>query len=212
MRKIALCLALGFAMVAVAQDKPKASGNDMGKPPDKKAGGQMSMPVTKPSPEMQKLSKMAVGTWSIAEKQEPSPWAPGGATGKGIAVFKNGPGGLSLVQDYRSSSKMGGFAGLGVRWWDAQAGGFKEIWCDSMSPTGCTVSKGIAKWDGNNLVGTDEMDMMGQKVAVKEVWTDITPDSFTFRMEGGPPGGEMKPMVTIKYTRATAVKAEAKKP
>jgi len=212
MRKIALCLALGFSMVAAAQDKPKTSGNDMGKPADNKAGGQMSMPIPKPSPEMQKLSKMAVGTWSVAEKHEPSPWAPKGATGKGIAVFKNGPGGLSLVQDYKSSSSMGGLAGHGVMWWDAQAGGFKGIWCDSMSPTGCAVNKGIAKWDGNNLVGSDEMDMMGQKVALKETWTDITPDSFTFKIEGGPPGGEMKLMMTIKYMRATAVKTEVKKP
>ena len=60
---------------------------------------------------MQKLSKMVVGTWSSAEKQEPSPWAPKGATGRGTAVFKNGPGGLSVIQDYKSSSGMGSFAG-----------------------------------------------------------------------------------------------------
>ena len=211
MRKIALFLALGCAMVAAAQDETQSSGKELGKPTDKKAGGQMSMPMAKPSPEMQKLSKTVVGTWSVAEKHEPSPWAPKGATGKGTTVFKNGPGGLSLVQDYKSSSSVGSFAGHGVMWWDAQAGGYKGIWCDSMTPAGCTVNKGITKWEGNNLVGSDEMDMMGQKVAVKEMWTDITPDSFTFRMEGGPPGGDMKPVMTIKYTRATTAKAEAKK-
>jgi hypothetical protein len=52
--------------------------------------------------------------------------------------------------------------------------------------------------------------MMGQKVAMKNSWTDITPNSFTFNMDGGPPGGEMKHMMTIKYTRAGAAKAEAK--
>jgi len=54
--------------------------------------------------------------------------------------------------------------------------------------------------------------MMGQKMALKQTWTDITPNSFTFVMDGGPPGGEMKRMMTIKYTRASAAKAEAKKP
>jgi hypothetical protein len=127
-------------------------------------------------------------------------------------VFKNGPGGLSLIQDYKSSGAMGSFAGHGVMWWDAKAGGYQGIWCDSMTAAGCTVNKGITKWDGNNLVGTDEMDMMGQKMAVKEAWTDITPNSFTFTMEGGPPGGEMKRMMTIKYTRAGAAKPEVKKP
>jgi hypothetical protein len=212
MKRMAMCLMLGLAIVAAAQDKPKASGKEMGKPMEKKAGGQMAMPMAKPSPEMQKLSKMVVGTWSTTEKHEPSPWAPKGATGRGTVVFKNGPGGLSLVQDYKSSSSMGSFAGHGVMWWDAKAGGYQGIWCDSMTPGGCQASKGLSKWEGNNLVGSDEMEMMGQKMAAKESWTDITPNSFTFVMDGGPPGGEMKRMMTIKYTRTGAAKAEAKKP
>jgi hypothetical protein len=219
MKKIAMCLVLGLAIAAAAQDKPKSSGAakpaEKAKPTEKKTGGeagQAGMPMAKPSPEMQKLSKMVVGTWSTTEKQEPSPWAPKGATGKGTAVFKNGPGGLSVVQHYKSSGGMGSFAGHGVMWWDAKAGGYKGVWCDSMTPTGCEPSKGVAKWEGNNLVGTDEAEMAGQKIAMKETWTDIAPDSFTFVMDGGPPGGEMKRMMTIKYTRAGAAKAEAKKP
>ncbi len=215
MKKIAMSLVLGLCMVAAAQDQPKASGKDMGKPMEKKTGGeggQMNMAMPKPSPEMQKLSKMVVGTWNTAEKHEPSPWAPKGATGKGTAVFKNGPGGLSVVQDYKSSSAMGSFAGHGVLWWDAKAGGYKGVWCDSMTPVGCEPGKGAAKWDGNNLVGTDETEMMGQTIAMKQTWSDITPNSFTFTIDGGPPGGEMKRMMTIKYTRAGAAKAEAKKP
>jgi len=109
-----MCLALGFCMVAAAQDKPKASGKDTGKPTEKKAEGQMSMPMSKPSPEMQKLSKMVVGTWNFTEKQEPSPWAPKGATGKGTAVFKNGPGGLSVIQDYKSSGGMEASPGMAL--------------------------------------------------------------------------------------------------
>jgi Protein of unknown function (DUF1579) len=210
MKRMALCLTLGLAIVAAAQDKPKSSTS---KSADKKSeGGQMAMPMTKPSPEMQKLSKMMVGTWSTTEKMEPAPWAPKGSTGKGIAVFKNGPGGLSLVQDYKSSGSMGSFTGHGVMWWDPKAGGFKSIWCDSGTPSGCGVSTGLAKFEGDNLVGTDEEDMMGQKVAMKNTWTDVTPNSFTFSTDGGPPGGEMKHVMTIKYARASVVKAEAKKP
>jgi len=213
MKKAVMGLALVMCVAAAAQDKSKSSG--AAKPMEKKAGGeggQMTMPMAKPSPEMEKLSKMVVGTWSTTETMEPSQWAPKGATGKGTAVFKKGPGGLSLVQDYKSSGDMGSFAGHGVMWWDAQAGGFKGIWCDSMTPTGCAVHKGLAKWDGNNLVGADETEMMGQKVAMKNTWSDTTPNSFTLTMEGGPPGGEMKRMMTIKYTRASAAKTEAKKP
>jgi hypothetical protein len=209
MKKIAICLVLGLCAVAAAQDKPKSSGEDVAKPMEKKTGGeggQMAMP--KPSPEMQKLSKMVAGTWSTTEKYEPSPWAPKGATAKGKAVFKNGPGGLSVIQDYKSSSGKGSFTGHGVRWWNAKAGGYKGVWCDS---AGCD-SEGVAKWEGSNLVETDESEMMGQKMAMKMTWSDITPNSFTVAIDGGPPGGEMKHMMTIKYTRAGAAKAEAKKP
>jgi hypothetical protein len=208
MKKIAMCLALGLCVAAAAQDKPKASGKDTGKPTEKKAEGQMSMPMPKPSPEIQKLSKMVVGTWSTSEKHEPSPWAPKGAAGKGTAVFKNGPAGLSVIQDYKSSSGMGSFTGHGVMWWDAKAGGYKGVWCDS---AGCD-SGGVAKWEGSNLVETDESEMMGQKMAMKFTWSDITPNSYTLTIDGGPPGGELKRMMTIKYTRAGAAKTEAKKP
>jgi len=49
MKKIAMCLVLGLCIVAAAQDKPKASGKDMAKPMEKKAGGEggqmnMAMP------------------------------------------------------------------------------------------------------------------------------------------------------------------------
>jgi hypothetical protein len=212
MKKAAIWLTVLASVMALAQDKANSSG---AKPGDKKAGseaGQTNMFMVKPSAEMEKLSKMLVGTWSTTEKMEPAPWAPKGATGKGTAVFKKGPGGLSLVQDYKSSGSMGSFTGHGVMWWDPQAGGFKGIWCDSGTPAGCAVSTGLAKFEGDNLVGTDEEDMMGKKVAMKNTWTDVTPNSFTFNMDSGPPGGEMKHSMTIKYTRVGAAKTEAKKP
>jgi len=108
MKKIAICLVLGLCAVAAAQDKPKSSGEDVAKPMEKKTGGeggQMAMP--KPSPEMQKLSKMVAGTWSTTEKYEPSPWAPKGATAKGKAVFKNGPGGLSVIPGLQVFQRQG---------------------------------------------------------------------------------------------------------
>ena len=211
MKKAVMCVPLMMCVLAAAQEKPKSSG--AAKPAEKKtSGGAGQMSMAKPSPMMQKLSKMMIGTWSTSEKHEPSPWAPNGATGKGTAVFKHGPGGLSLLEDYRSTSGLGTFAGHGVIWWDDKAGGYKSTWCDSMTPAGCEVSNGLAKWEGDSLVGTNDTEMMGQKFTLKETWSDITPNSFTFSMDGGAPGGEMKHMMTIKYTRTGATKTEAKKP
>src|SRR5215470_10615770 len=143
MKKGAMCLVFLMCVMAVAQDKGKNSG--AATPADKKAGSEMTMPMAKPSPEMQKLSKIVVGTWSTTEKMEPAPLAPKGASGKGTATFKNGPGGLSLIQDYKSSGTMGSFTGHGVMWWDPQACGFLHhgqgkvlrLLCSPGRPHGC---------------------------------------------------------------------------
>jgi uncharacterized protein DUF1579 len=209
MKKAVMCVAFIMCVLAAAQEKPK--GTEAAKPPEEKTSsgaGQMGMA----RPMMEKLSKMLVGTWAIIETHEPNPRAPKGASGKGTATFKKGPGGLSLIQDYKSKGTKWSFAAHGVSWWDDKAGGYKGIWCDSMIPSGCVASNGVSKWEGDNLVGTDENEMMGQKMAMKVSYSLITPNSFTFAMDGGPPGGEMKRMITIKYTRIGAAKAETPKP
>ena len=217
MRKLAILLvAAALCCAAVAQEKAAAKKPGTAqKPAAKKTGHEGheagGMPMPKPSPEMEKLSKMLVGTWTSSETHEPSPWMPKGGTGKGAATFKNGPGGLSVVEDYHPSGTMGGhFYGHGVFWWDAKAGGYGGVWCDNTAPEGCGVGRNLAKWQGNDLVSSGEEEMMGQKMMMKEAYTDITPNSFTFSMYGGPLGSEPKKMMTIKYTRAGGKTAEKK--
>ncbi len=58
--------------------------------------------MPKPSPEMQKLIKMFAGTWTKEGRIEPNEFLPKGGTGTGIETSKAGPGGNSLISDYRS--------------------------------------------------------------------------------------------------------------
>jgi hypothetical protein len=198
----------------VAQEKPAETMKSQ-EPP-----AEAMMKPSKPGPEMEKLKKTFLGTWRTTEKHEPSMWMPKGGTGKGTATYKLGPGGLSLIEDYRSSSSMGGkFMGHGVIWWDDKEKGYKSIWCDNMSPGGCEVSRGVGRWEGNAIMFDNETEMGEQKMkmTMKEVITDITPKGFTFTMDMGPTGGEIKRVMTIKYARAGAAKsgeqaAETKKP
>jgi len=213
MKKFAMLLVFGLMCVSVlAQEKPTETMKAHDKPMP------AAMQMAKPAPEMQKLTKMFLGTWSTTEKHEPSPWMPKGGTGKGTATYKLGPGGLSLVEDYKSTNTMGGkFSGHGITWWDDKEKGYKGIWCDSMSAGGCEVSKGLGRWDGNAIMFDNETEMGDQKMTMKEVVTDITPRGFTFTMDMGPAGGEIKRVLTIKYARAGAAKAgeqaaETKKP
>ena len=162
----------------------------------------MGMPMPKAPPQMEKLSKLIVGTWNSSESFEVSEMMPKGGKGHGLAVIKDGPGGLSLIEDYHSRGGMGAFAGHGVFWWDDKANGYKNVWCDNTSAASCVVSNGLGKWEGNDVVFNDEQEMMGKKMAMKEVYTDMKPSSFTMTIEGSQDGGAMKRQMTIKYTRA----------
>ncbi len=201
-RTQALLLVLLLALAVAAQEKaaPKA------KPKAAPAG--MTMP--KPAPEMQKLLKTFVGSWTVAEKHEPGPFLPKGGEGKGEARFFPGPGGRSLIENYHSQNPMGRFSGHGVIWWDPKAGAYTGVWCDNSTPTGCEVG-GATKWEGDNMmVGTMDTEMMGKKTHIKGTYTNITPDSFTYTMELSQDGGPMKKVMTVDYTRAAAAPAEKK--
>ena len=201
-----LAVSVVFAFV-LAQDKPagkKVPAQDQTildkKARDKKVSeeheGMNIMP--KPAPEMEKLSRVFVGTWSTSEKHEPGKIAPKGGVGKGTETDKLGPGGMSLVSDYKSSDPMGKFAAHGVIWWDAKEQAYKSLECQNRSPVGCEVG-GTWKWEGNDLVLHEE--------GIKEVWTDITPTSRTFYMDASTEGGPMKRVMTIKYTKSGGTKA-----
>jgi hypothetical protein len=78
-----------------------------------------------------------------------------------------------------------------------------------MTPHGCD-SGGTSKFEGDDLVGTMEMEMYGKKMKMKNTYTNIKPDSFTFNMETSTDGGPMQKSGTIEYTRAATPAAEKK--
>jgi hypothetical protein len=174
----ALCLPFALAQDK-AQSKPEKSEKKDAAATQKKtakeaaAGPHDSHEMPKPTAEMQKLMSTFRGTWSTAEKHESSPMMPAGNS-KGTATFRSGPGGFSLVEDYKEIGGMG-FQGLGIFAWDPQKQAYTGYWCDSMSPNGCADS-GAGKWQGADLVYEGEADMGGQKVKMKSVYTDIKPD------------------------------------
>jgi hypothetical protein len=206
-RFFCLLIAATLCLSAVAQEK---KGSKEHKPPQKSApAAPQGMPMPKPAPEFEKFANNVVGTWRAEAKFEANEMMPAGSA-KGTATFKRGPGGMSIIQDYRSTGYMGKFAGMGLTWWDPKENAFKNTWCDTMTPSGCMVSNGSTKWEGNELKGTETMEMGGKKYKVDSAITDITPNSFTFYEDVGPEGGPTKRMMTIKYTRAGAATTAAK--
>jgi Protein of unknown function (DUF1579) len=196
-----------FLLAQQGADQPEGQKPETQKPeaqqsqqPGQESAAPAGMPA-KPAPEMERLAKTLVGTWSTSEKFEPSPemGMPNGATGKGTEVVKRGPGGLSLVADYRSRNAMGSFAGHGVTYWDPNEKAYKSFWIDSMGGKG-EISTG--KWEGNDLVFTGESEFQGKKYSNLQKFTNITPNSFTFKMSSSVDGGEMKDVLTINYKKA----------
>ena len=84
---------------------------------------------------------------------------------------------------------------------------YRGLWCDTMTPGGCDAS-GTTKWQGDNLVGTMEGDMNGQKMVTRFIYSDWKPNSFMMTMETGPDVNSMKEAMTITYARAGGGKSE----
>ena len=210
-RLFVFCIAV--SLIGVAQEK-KPAAPEKGKPATadkaKKAATPTGMPAMKPSPEIQKLAKLLVGAYTTKETHEAGPFMPTGGSGEGQSSFTLGPGGNSVIQNYQSKSgPMGGkFRGHGVVWYDTKAGGYRSVWCDSMSPM-CEVG-GPTKWEGDKLTGTTESEMMGKKMSYKETLSNFSPNGFKMDMEVSSEGGPMKHAMTIEYVKAQAAPAAEK--
>src|SRR5712692_7515781 len=124
----------------------------------------------KPTPEMQRLSRLFVGSWSTGEKHEPGAIAPKGGIGEGSENVALGPGGMSLISDYKASDPSGKFVAHTIMWWDAKEKAYRSLECHNRSAAGCET--GLWRWAGNDLV----LDQEGIKMG----WTDLTPTSRTF--------------------------------
>ncbi|HUI84536.1 MAG TPA: DUF1579 family protein [Candidatus Binatia bacterium] len=197
---LAMCLTTLSAQEAAAPSGSKAA----------KSAQAPAMPMPKPAPEMTKLIKMMAGNWTVTEKHYPNPMMPNGGSGKGTAMLTPGPAGLSMMEKYHSSGAMGeNFNGLGVFWWDSKAQVYRGMWCDNMTPGGCDTS-GTTKWEGDNLVGTMESEMNGQKMASRFTYSDWKPNSFVMTMEMGPDVNSMKKAMTITYTKVAKAGAAGK--
>jgi hypothetical protein len=206
---LALAMAVPWACAQESQTAPQAAapataaqGKTATKHKAKPESAAPANPMAKSAAEMQKL-KLLAGHWTTATKFEPAEWMPKGGTALGTADLHFATGKLTLLENFKSEMPgMGPFSGHGVLWWDAKGEQYKAFWCDSME--GCVETFEAGKWEGDKLVFTCETEHQGNKVATRETFSDIKPDSFTWTEETATGGGPMKLSMTIQYTRAAA--------
>jgi len=195
---ISVIAATLLTALAVCQADKKAPATNAATQPAA-AAAQRTEP--KPGPQIEKLLHAFEGTWSIHETLAPDSTLPNGATGEGRIVWRPGPGGFSVIEDYQSRQGDRQVSGLGVFWWDDSAGGYRTIWCDSTNPGGCISFKNVARWGGAQLVLAEDYEVNGKKFTFKEVFGDITSTGFTQTLYGGESGKELKVDQTIRATR-----------
>jgi hypothetical protein len=133
----------------------------------------------KPGPQIEELLKALEGSWSIKEKLAPDAASPSGTSGEGKIVWRRGPGGSSVVEDYQSKQGSREVAGLAVFWWDDAAQGYHTIWCDSTNPGGCINFKNVARWAGEQLVLievlVEDYEINGKKFTLRRWLAQLLP-------------------------------------
>ena len=173
------------------------------------ANAQSLTSAPSPSAELVGLTKALAGEWSLRVKFEPSSSEPNGLVNTGEETWRPGPGGFTLLEEEHLRMPEGDLFLLGVLWWNTATKSLHGMECQNLLPYTCDV-KGAQNdiamsWDGKQFV-IDELEtsMSGKKSVWHEVWSDITPNSFTQTGEYGDPGGPRKRLFTIHATRVAS--------
>jgi uncharacterized protein YecT (DUF1311 family) len=190
-----LFLALPLAPLTAAQTSSSQTGTTTSTKPAA-APDPAGSETPKPPPEMERLIKMWTGRWSTVEESAPSVEKPQGGHDVGAETMRPGPGDFSVIGDYESH---GAFFGHLVVTWIPQERIYKSYWVDRTQPG---VSLETGRWEGEKLVFTGADESTGEKLAVRDTYSDITPGSFTDELEMGSVGGPLKKILTVKYTKS----------
>ncbi|HUJ30322.1 MAG TPA: hypothetical protein VLY23_03520 [Candidatus Acidoferrum sp.] len=163
-----------------------------------------------PAADIQALVKALAGRWTSHEKYEPLFMTPNGGVGTGEQVFRAGPGGFTLLEDYHSKTPAGELFGTGIVWWDQPKGQLQHLWCINVYPDGCEMfpppPQPGPQWDGKKLVIHIESEQDGKKMVWLEILSDITANSFTQTADIGEDGGPLRRWFTTHAVRQTGTK------
>jgi uncharacterized protein DUF1579 len=156
--------------------------------------------------EMKRLAWL-VGKWKTEEKYEPGLLASAGGVGYGTETVKIGPGGLSLLSDYEGQGPRGAITGHGVIAYDRETDGYKISWSDNRNPSGSRLN-GTGDWESETLVFKGTMELNGRELAMKQLFYNIGPDSFTAVLYSGEKPTKLEPILIIDYAKVQPAKGD----
>lgn len=119
-----------------------------------------------PLADMERLSKLYVGTWTYTETYPKTPMTPEGGVNIGTYTSELGPGGNSIINRFHSKGPVGDFEGMIVMTWDAKAGDYKAYVLGSSFP-GALVETG--KLENDTFTLRAEFSMGNTTIAMRNV-------------------------------------------
>jgi len=125
---------------------------------------QEQKPPALPLPEMQRLSKLYVGTWTYTETYPKTGFSPNGGVNTGVYTSELGPGGNSIINHFHSKGPVGDFEGVMVMTWDPKEKAYKAYVFGDSFPA-AVVETG--QWENDLLVYRSEFSAGGMKFALR---------------------------------------------
>lgn len=158
--------------------------------------------------EMQRLSSAFAGRWKTTEVFTPNEFYPHGAGRKGVARFTLSTGGTSLLEEVHSDGSAGALNFMVVVWWNEDDSVYDFFTCGNAGTNPCKF-RGTAHWDGDSFVNEYESTIRGTKRRGRDVFSHITPNSFTLvaYIESA---GAFQPIITTYYRRKPEVRRRSK--
>jgi len=144
-------------------------------------------PPAFPLPEMQRLSKLYVGTWTYTETYPKSPSSQNGLVNTGVYTSELGPGGNSIINRFHSKGPAGESEGVFVMTWDPKEKAYKAYFFSDSSPTALVET---GQWESDALVYRAELSVGSKKIALRTVTKfldggKLTSDAY-FSANGSP--------------------------
>jgi hypothetical protein len=206
MRSTILLLILMFVCYLASAQQPDKTSPSVPEHLENLTKPETTPQTAQPPAELEGLIKALSGKWSVKVRFEPNPAMPDGFEGQGDETWRTGPGGFTFLDEERLPTPAGDVFLLGIIWWDAKTKSFHGMECNNQLPYTCDLKGALnditMKWDGKEFT-IDELETSpdGKKTMWHEVWSDITPTSFTQTGDMGAPGGPFNRFLTIHGAR-----------
>jgi hypothetical protein len=159
--------------------------------------GAQAQEAPKPGPEHARLGYF-VGKWTAEGEVKPGPMGPGGkmTTTDKCEWFE---GQYSVICRSEGTTPMGKTKSIGILGYSDEEKVYTYYGVDNSNMTMGSVPKGTLK--GDTWTYNDEGTMGGKKFKTRVTIKELSPTSYSFRMDMQGPDGKWAPMMESKNTK-----------